>query len=435
MTGADKEETPAPFETHVASSEAPVVERGDTVKAGPEDAIKISQKVDPASLQMRAQPVPALRIRREVIVGVAAVASCVFAATAWWALKPDGRDGQPIIVDGAGGARLPSDALSGAPKSYDAVPPLGPGLPGDLGRPILKRQRELSAGTSVEDRFAEQAARDAEAARARAESELRAARQSALLAPTSARAPSSTSAVAKTAYGSDPSPPAATVPDAIDPDRDPNAQEHKARFMAATDKNSAVNPHLLEPPVSPNIVSAGSVIAASLITGLRSDLPGLVTAQVSERVSDSATGRILLIPQGARLIGKYDSVVAYGQSRALIAWQRIIMPDGSSIRLDNTPATDVAGYAGVTDRVDNHTGRLVKGVAISTLLGVGANLTLSGESDLVQAIREATQQSGARAGDQITQRNLQVQPTITIRPGTPVRLLVHRDLILSPWQK
>lgn len=434
MTESDKAESVAPLETHAAPSGVPTVERGDRVEEGSEDATKISRKVDPASLQMRAQPVPALRIRREVIIGVSAVASCVLAATAWWALKPDGRNSQPIIVDGAGGARLPSDALSGVPKSYDAVPQLGPGLPGDLGRPILKRQRELSAGATVEDRANEQAARDAEAARARAESELRAARQSALLATTSALAPSSTSEAGKTAYVSDPSAPGATVPDAIDPDRDPNAQEHKVRFMAATDKDSVVNPHLLEPPVSPNIVSAGSVIAASLITGLRSDLPGLVSAQVSERVYDSATGRILLIPQGARLIGKYDSGVAYGQSRALIAWQRIIMPDGSSIRLDNAPATDAAGYAGVTGRVDNHTGRLLKGVAISTLLGVGTNLTFSGESDLVQAIREATQQSGARAGDQITQRNLQVQPTITIRPGTPVRLLVHRDLILSPWQ-
>ena len=183
------------------------------------------------------------------------------------------------------------------------------------------------------------------------------------------------------------------------------------------------------------MLSAGSVIAASLITGLRSDLPGLVTAQVTEQVFDSATGRILLIPQGARLIGSYDSVVAFGQRRALVVWQRIILPDGSSLALDNVPATDPSGYAGLADKVDLHTWSLLKGVAISTLLGVGSSLTFTGESDLVQAIRESTQQNVSRAGDQITSRNLQVQPTITIRPGAPVRLVVHRDLVLAPWRE
>src|SRR3546814_1463150 len=114
---------------------------------------------------------------------------------------------------------------------------------------------------------------------------------------------------------------------------------------------------------------AGSVIAASLITGINSDLPGLVTAQVTENVYDTVTGSALLIPQGARLIGAYDSVVAFGQSRALLVWQRIVMPDGSSIQIDNLPATDAAGYAGLGDEVDFHTWRLIKGVVLSTLLG------------------------------------------------------------------
>src|SRR5207248_6912038 len=134
------------------------------------------------------------------------------------------------------------------------------------------------------------------------------------------------------------------------------------------------NPHGLTPAPSPDTLLAGSVISASLITGLRSDLPGLVTAQVTENTYDSVTGRILLIPQGARLIGNYDSVVAFGQKRALVVWQRIIMPDGSSLRIDNAPATDPSGYAGLQDRVDLHTWQLLKGVALSTLLGVGSEL-------------------------------------------------------------
>jgi type IV secretion system protein VirB10 len=146
------------------------------------------------------------------------------------------------------------------------------------------------------------------------------------------------------------------------------------------------------------------------------------------------SGQILLIPQGARLVGKYDSVVTYGQRRALVIWQRLMLPDGSSLRLDNFPAADAAGYAGLADKVDFHSWSLLKGVAIATLLGVGSELTIDGESDLVEAIRESSQQNVSRAGDQITSRNLDIQPTITVRPGTPVRLLVSRDLILAPWR-
>ena len=134
------------------------------------------------------------------------------------------------------------------------------------------------------------------------------------------------------------------------------------------------------------------------------------------------------------MIGSYDSVVAFGQKRALVVWQRIMFPDGSSLRIDNVPATDAAGYAGLQDKVDFHTWALLKGVALATLLGVGSEMTVTGESDLVQAIRESTQQNVSRAGDQLTSRNLNIQPTITIRPGATVRLVVHKDLILAPWR-
>ena len=106
--------------------------------------------------------------------------------------------------------------------------------------------------------------------------------------------------------------------------------------------------------------------------------------------------------------------------------------DGASLRIDNVPATDPSGYAGLQDKVDLHTWQLLKGIALSTLLGVGSDLALSGQCDLIQAIRQSTQDSISRAGDQITQRNLGIQPTITIRPGAPVRLVVHKDLVLAP---
>ncbi len=194
------------------------------------------------------------------------------------------------------------------------------------------------------------------------------------------------------------------------------------------------NPYRLTAAPSPYLLSAGSVIAASLITGLRSDLPGIVTAQITENVYDSPTGKILLMPQGARLIGRYDSVVAFGQKRALVVWQRIIQPDGSSIRLDNMPATDPAGYAGLQDKIDFHTWQLLKGVAISTVLGIGSDLAFSGNGGLIEAIRQSGQQNVSRAGDELTAKALDIQPTLTIRPGASVRLIVDRDLILAPWQ-
>jgi type IV secretion system protein VirB10 len=151
-------------------------------------------------------------------------------------------------------------------------------------------------------------------------------------------------------------------------------------------------------------------------------------------VFDTVTGHTLLIPQGSRLVGSYDSVVAFGQSRALLVWQRIILPDGSSIKIDNLPATDAAGYAGLADNVDFHTWRLLKGVALSTLLGVGTQLSIGGDGDLVRAIRESTQQSAGQAGQQIVTRQLNVQPTIRVRPGWPLRVIVHRDLIFPGGQ-
>ncbi len=156
---------------------------------------------------------------------------------------------------------------------------------------------------------------------------------------------------------------------------------------------------------------------------------------MTANVYDTVTGSALLIPQGSRLIGTYDSVVAFGQLRALLVWQRIVMPDGSSIEIDNLPATDAAGYAGLEDEVDYHTWRLLKGIVMATLLGVGTELSFgSNESDLVRAIRESTQQNAAQAGQRLTEKNLNIQPTITIRPGWPLRVIIQKDIVLRPYK-
>lgn len=188
---------------------------------------------------------------------------------------------------------------------------------------------------------------------------------------------------------------------------DPGGQRSKQAFLDAGPDDAIDYPHAEQASVSPYQLMAGTIIPASLVTGLNSELPGMVIAQVTENVFDTVSGRHLLIPQGTRLIGHYDSVVAFGQERALIVWQRLIRPDGSSIVIDNLPATDTQGYAGLADRVDIHTWQLLRGIALSTLLGVGTELSLGAdESDtrsgsgtsLVAAIRESTQENVDRAG-------------------------------------
>lgn len=377
-------------------------------------------KLDPETLSIRSRPARAIRFRRGAIIGAAALGSASLIGVAWIALKPqvfrqvvqDSELSQPI-------AKSASDALSGLPNSYGDTPKLGPPLPGDLGRPILRAQERAQAETATPPVDIAAAARQQRLA------DLKAARESGLMAQiTSGRDAAGTpaSGAGATSLDAQPATPTATG-------------TRKEQFASVRDAGGDANSGALVAPMSPNSLLAGSVIAASLITGLNSDLPGMVTAQVTQNVFDTVTGNILLVPQGARLIGKYDSVVAFGQRRALVIWQRLILPDGSSVRLDNMPATDAAGYAGLADKVDFHTWTLLKGVAIATMLGVGSELSISGESDLVEAIRESAQSNTSSAGDQITQRNLDIQPTITIRPGAPVRVLVTRDLILAPWRR
>ncbi|QDC37209.1 TrbI/VirB10 family protein [Sphingobium fuliginis] len=392
-------------------------------------------KLDPETLVLRAKPGRVVRFRRGAIVAIAALGLTAIVGVAWMALKPASfRIVAGSDERGESRSSAPPDALANAPKSYGDVPQLGAPLPGDLGRPIVEHQRSLGEPTTSTS--ADQAAQAAEAERQRLAAERKAARESGVMMQLAGAIRSAQPAAPPSGgEGVSPSPDQTSSRIALDPERDPGNQQRKADFLGGKDASGDINPHTLAKPISPYTLSAGTVIAASLITGLNSDLPGLVTAQVTENAYDTVTGRSLLIPQGSRLIGSYDSVVAFGQKRALVIWQRIILPDGSSIRIDNVPATDTAGYAGLTDKVDLHTWQLLKGVALSTLLGVGTELSFGEEGDLVRAIRESTQQSASRAGDQIVTKNLNIQPTITVRPGWPLMVVVHKDIVLPrPWQ-
>jgi type IV secretion system protein VirB10 len=395
-------------------------------------------KEDPETLVLRGSPRPVVRFRRGLIIGITGAVAAALVTLTWVALEPpsfriaagDDQGSEPL-------AKTAPEALADAPASYGDVPRLGPPLPGDLGRPILEHQRSMAEEASpsapgAAPSEAESARAAAEAERQRREAAEEAARASGVIVQITGRggAGASTPSVAERepSGGADT---AAVLPASAGATQ--AGQARRAEF-ARSDAGDT-NPYPLRPAPSPWTLSAGTIIPASLVTGLNSDLPGAVIAQVTENVRDSATGRTILVPQGARLIGSYDSAVAYGQRRALLVWQRIVFPDGSSIRLDNTPATDLSGFSGVEDGVDFHTWRLLKGIALSTLLGVGTELTFGGgEGDLVRAVRESTQQNAARAGDQITSRNLNVQPTLTVRPGWPLRAVIHKDLVLRPWR-
>lgn len=394
-----------------------------------------SPKLDPESLVLRSAPRPVTRFKRKVVVAaLGGTAIAVFVA-AWMALGSGGRHAAATGQELYNIDRQPkADGLSALPSGYDKVqaPALGAPLPGDLGRAELRARQGLgvpTVGTASENDTAR-------AEELRLAQLSRQANEGGLFFGSSSGHGATASAAAN-GVGLPPSLPDASQPSAglaLDPMRDPSDAGRKLDFVHATDGQSVYNPHQIQDPVSPYEVMAGTLISASLITGLDSDLPGLVVAQVTQNVFDTVSGKILLIPQGSRLVGTYDSVVAFGQSRALLVWQRIIMPDGSSIQIDNLPATDSAGYSGLEDQVDFHTWALIKGVAISTLLGVGSQLAISGQSDLMLSIRNSTQDSVNQAGQQITQKNLNIQPTIKVRPGWPLRVIVHKDIVLRPYR-
>jgi type IV secretory pathway VirB10-like protein len=374
------------------------------------------EKLDPETLVLRGSPRPVVRFRRGVMITIAAGVSAAIIGVTWMALQPPSfRLLSSPDLEADPDRDRSREALAEAPRTYGDIPQLGPPLPGDLGKPMLDEQRRLSAGS--------EAGGDVEDMRRR-----RSARESSMLLRLSQRA-------SEGAKDNEPLE-TASVPSDGGVALAVGGQQHKQQFLVTLDRSGSLNPHALEPAASPLILSAGSVIAAALLTGLNSDLPGPVTAQVTENVYDSPTGRTLLIPQGARLTGRYDSDVAFGQRRALVVWQRIMLPDGSSVRVDNWQALDGAGQAGLEDKVDFHTGRLLKGIALSTLLGVGTELSFRrDESELVRAFRESAQQNAAQAGQQIVSRNLEIQPTITIRPGWPLRVMVQKDLVLQPWKQ
>jgi type IV secretion system protein TrbI len=382
-----------------------------------------------AAFRLRREPPPVMRLSRRVLSGLVGVGAVVVFGALIWALSQGNRG------PGSGSElyntenKPPPDGLSNLPRDYVGItqdkpqpaeiPRLGPPVPGDIGRPQPAQGPE--AVDSEQQRLAQ---------------ENESARTSGLFATTAARErPAATTAPAP--LGADQRAAAAGQAEGapLDPGSLLNMQDRKAAFVNGAVDRRTVSPDRLENPVSRYVVQAGSVIPAALITGVRSDLPGQVTAQVTENVYDSPTGRYLLIPQGSKLIGVYDSQVAFGQDRLLLVWTRLIIPNGRSIVLERQPGADPQGFIGLEDEVDQHWGRLAMGAVLSTVIGIGAELgSNANDSAIASALRQGSSNSLSQSGQQITQRNLNIQPTMTIRPGFPVRVLINRDLVLAAYQ-
>jgi type IV secretion system protein VirB10 len=216
---------------------------------------------------------------------------------------------------------------------------------------------------------------------------------------------------------------------------DQNSQASKEDFFNSDIKDLGYLPNRVVPQQSRYELKRGSVIPATLITGINSDLPGRITAQVSQNVYDSATGHYLLAPQGTKLFGRYDSKVSFGQSRALVVWTDIIFPNGSTLKIGGMAGTDAEGYGGFRDKVDNHYVRTFGSAALVALIGTGIDMSLPESSTLAtqdtasDAARRNFAETFGRVAEQTISKNLNVQPTIKIRPGHRFNVLVDQDVI------
>ncbi len=389
-----------------------------------EDAPLTGSAADAAApMRLRAEAPRVTRLSRKVLAGIGLVASVGLGGALIYALQT--RDGGKSAEElYSTENRSTADGLAGLPRDYSGVPQLGPPLPGDLGRPILGAQNrgqplpnQPNPGLSAEEQ--------------RRLQEIETARVSRLFSGTENRPMASTGPGAATI--APPPQPGLTGLGLAPQPATPSAQDRQLAFLNAAVDRRTVSPDRIAAPASPNILQAGAVISAALITGIRSDLPGQITSQVTENIYDSPTGRILLVPQGTRIIGQYDNNVQFGQSRVLLVWNRLIFPNGRSIVLERQPGADAEGYAGLQDGVDYHWWDLAKAASLSTLLSIGAELATNDDDRLIQAIRNGGQDTINDAGQQIVRRQLNIAPTLTIRPGFPVRVIVTRDLVLEPY--
>jgi len=411
----------------------------------------VPPKVAPDDVTLRAQPRPVTRLNRRMLAVLAGgLATAVLGGTIW-SLQSTQRRGtsdqkELYNVDrvsrSEGLDQLPADYSKLPPTLPAAVPQLGAPLPGDLGGPIHKAEQQAQGygnpQTGPNPAEVERLARLKQAEEAAASSVFFRSSGQKVAASASVQAVPAATGATNAAFDPMAAGPASTVARSADPTAVQNRQEQKEAFLNKAGSTETRNSGNLQMPASPYQVMAGTVIAAALVTGIKSDLPGDVIATVTEPIYDTATGKYMLIPQGSRLLGKYNSQVSYGQSRVQMVWNRVILPDTSSFQLDKLVGTDPAGYAGLEDGVDWHWDRVFAGAALTTLLGVGAELAApenrNGGDRVIIAGRDSLKDSVNQVGQEMTRHNMNIQPTLTERLGLPVRVIVNRDLVLRPYQ-
>ncbi|MGH6651347.1 MAG: TrbI/VirB10 family protein [Sphingopyxis sp.] len=388
-------------------------------------AIEAEPAAAPASgaeaFQLGAEPPKVMRLSRKALAIMGGAAGIAIGGALLYALQSS----EPKVAENLYSSERAnrSELVTGAPGDYDKIPKLGNPLPGDLGRPILTARERDEAGpvAAIDAPVPDPKQTAVEQARVRAAQERDSARASQLFLGSGASGPSSLPVLAD----------AALPPAASDPAVRQTAADKRKAFLVGGGERPTESAARIVAPSSQHVLQAGSVIPAALITGIRSDLPGQITAQVTQNIYDSPTGRILLIPQGARLIGEYDNEIADGQSRVLLVWERLILPGGRSIALDRQPGADATGQAGLTDRTDHHWGRVLRAALVSTLLGIGAEAGTGSDGVLLRALRDGAQDSVNQAGQRIVEREMKVPPTLTIRPGHSLRVIVTRDLVFE----
>ena len=217
-------------------------------------------------------------------------------------------------------------------------------------------------------------------------------------------------------------------------DYDGNRQESKRNFLMNEQAQKYYQSNFMIEQLSEFEIKAGDFIPAILQTGINSDLPSkTIVAIVSENVRDTIRGKHILIPQGTKIIGVYDSSITFGQERLLIIWQRLIFPNGKTIGLDNMQGVDLSGKAGITGDVNNHFSTLLKGVILSSIMGSAGAIVTERKNDWRGAAAECAGEQIVTIGDNFAERALSRQPTITIEPGTRFNIIVHSDLILEPY--
>lgn len=193
----------------------------------------------------------------------------------------------------------------------------------------------------------------------------------------------------------------------------------------------------LEEPISPYVIQAGSILPLVLETGISSALPGFVKARFASPVYDSVTGRYLLIPAGTVVTGEYNSTVSFGQERVQVAWTRMILPNGKSMELGGIPAVDLAGQSGVLDQVDNHWDKVLAAAGLSSLFSASA-AAAAGPTNQLQTTPQRAALGGfasdiTKTGSDVVKKQLNVPPTLSVRPGFQLAAFVREDLVLEPW--